>query len=96
MPFLRYTTLAGGIKFAPLDKDVTSLGRSKECDVVLDDGNASRRHCELRRGPNGWILVDLNSKNGTFVNGSAVASWSLSDGDLISIGNQQLLYKLQR
>ena len=58
-----------------LDGPTASLGRSRECDCVLDDPNVSRRHAELRRGIAGdWQIVDLGSTNGVKVNGRRVDS----------------------
>src|SRR5918911_880762 len=48
------------------------LGRSRECDVVVDDANVSRRHAEVRPGPRGWTVTDAGSTNGTRVDGRAV------------------------
>src|SRR5271165_1664094 len=47
-----------------------TVGRSRECDVVLDDAGISRRHAELRPGPDGWTVEDLGSTNGVRVNGA--------------------------
>lgn len=79
-----------------IDKDVISIGRGIDCDVTLDDVMSSRRHCEVRKLQNGYSLVDLSSKNGTFVNGLPVSAWNLSDGDVIAIGNTVLMFKLSR
>ena len=47
------------------------LGRSKDCDIRVEDANVSRRHAELRREGSDWWLVDLDSTNGTELNGTA-------------------------
>lgn len=96
MPFLRYTSPEKGVQFFPLDRDVTTVGRSRECDVVLEDLNVSRRHFQVRRSGNAYILEDLKSKNGTHVNGAPVEHWNLSDGDLIAAGDTKLLFKLEK
>ncbi len=97
MPFLRYAGVGQGVQFFPLDKEVVTIGRSKECDVKLEDINVSRRHCQVRRAEGGvYILEDLKSKNGTYVNGAPIQHWNLSDGDLISVGDQKLVYKVER
>lgn len=95
MPYLRVTDPQGGSRYVSLH-DVTSLGRGKDCDVVLDDGQASRRHAEVRKVGGSYVVTDLKSKNGTYVNGSPVSSWTLREGDLISIGNAQMVFKLQK
>lgn len=96
MPFLRYAPPGQEVRFFPLDKDVVTVGRSRECDIHLEDLNVSRRHCQVRKGEGGYVLEDLQSKNGTYVNGAPVQRWVLSDGDLVIVGDQKLLYKLQK
>ena len=61
------------------------LGRSKDSDVQVEDANVSRRHAELRRGGS-WWLVDLDSTNGTELNGKRVQKAKLSEGDTITLG----------
>ena len=53
------------------------LGRSKDCDVQVEDANVSRRHAELRREGASWWLVDLDSTNGTDLNGKRVRRMQL-------------------
>jgi len=96
MPFLRYAPLGREVQFFPLDKEVITLGRSRECDIRLEDPNVSRRHCQVRKMEGGYVLEDLQSKNGTYVNGSPVQRWVLSDGDLIILGEQKLAFKLEK
>jgi pSer/pThr/pTyr-binding forkhead associated (FHA) protein len=70
-----------------LDGDGVTLGRAPDCDVVLDDRGASRRHARIERAADGgWLLVDLGSKNGTRVNGVAIRSARLREGDRIELG----------
>ena len=57
-----------------LDGGKVVLGRSKDCDVQVEDANVSRRHAELRREGSTWWLVDLDSTNGTELNGKRVAA----------------------
>ncbi|MHC4608053.1 MAG: FHA domain-containing protein [Planctomycetota bacterium] len=92
---LRYTLPGKGTMKFELEKELTLIGRSKEADIFLDDPMSSRRQCEVhKRAGGGYILVDLGSKNGTYVNGSAVSTWSLTDGDLISIGETTIMFRL--
>ena len=54
-------------------RDSVVIGRGTECDVVIRDGKASRRHCQLTRKEGGaFLLEDLGSKNGTYVNGARI------------------------
>lgn len=70
------------------------VGRSRECDVRVDDGNVSRRHFELvQDGPTTWVVADLGSTNGTEVNGKRVSGRKrLDDGDRITIGGTELVF----
>jgi hypothetical protein len=68
------------------------LGRSKECDVQVSDANVSRRHAELRQEGSSWWIVDLDSTNGTEVNGKRVPRAKLADGDSITLGSTELVF----
>ena len=63
------------------------------CDIVLDDRNVSRRHAEIRRRGPVVVLVDLDSTNGTIVNGRRVREHPLADGDRITLGNSRLTFE---
>jgi hypothetical protein len=76
-----------------IDKRRVVLGRSKDCDIQLADPNASRRHAELRQEGAGYWLIDLDSTNGTLVNGRRAARAKLESGDLITIGSTELLFE---
>jgi len=80
-----------------LDGPVAVLGRSRECDCVLDDPNISRRHAELRRSSNGdWQVVDLGSTNGVKVNGRLVDRSRLSPGDEVIIGTTRFTFDIEQ
>jgi diguanylate cyclase (GGDEF)-like protein len=64
-----------------------TIGRQAGADLQLDDDHASRLHVRLERREEGWAAVDLDSKNGTFVNGERVSDQQLGDGDLLVIGS---------
>ncbi|WP_080801235.1 FHA domain-containing protein [Arabiibacter massiliensis] len=69
------------------------IGRESKNDIAVKDINASRTHAELRRDPRGlWVLTDLGSTNGTFVNGREISSQPLADGDQIVIGVTNFLF----
>ena len=68
------------------------LGRSRECDVRVDDPNVSRRHAELRQEGATYWLVDLDSTNGTELNGPRVSRAKLSDGDRITVGSTEIVF----
>ena len=88
-------TLTVDGRVVPITSDRVVVGRSRECDVRVDDGNVSRRHLELLRERDGtWTLVDLGSTNGTEVNGRRVERrTALEDGDRIAIGGTELLFE---
>lgn len=75
-----------------LDGDQVTVGRLKECQIRLDDANVSRRHAAFIRLPDGWAIEDLDSTNGTRVNGRSVTRTRLHDGDIIEIGLSRLVY----
>jgi len=72
---------------------VITLGRAPSNDVVLHDERASRFHAEIRSGDAGWIVRDLQSRNGTLVNGEGIAAdQPLSAGDVVRIGNVHVVF----
>ena len=79
-----------------LDRRAVVLGRSKECDVVLDDRNVSRRHAELIRNGDGFLLRDLDSTNGCAINGKRVREAPVAPGDTITIGSISLRLETTR
>jgi hypothetical protein len=87
-------TLTVGSRVVPVTGDRVVVGRSRECDVRVDDGNVSRRHFELGRSEgSGWTVVDLGSTNGTEVNGRRITRRTpLDDGDRIAIGGTELVF----
>jgi hypothetical protein len=80
----------------PLEPGRTAtVGRLPSCEVLLNDPNVSRRHCEVRPQGSDWVLADLGSTNGSRVNGSAVGEHVLRDGDVITIGGTRLRYEVR-
>src|SRR5204863_5621182 len=76
-----------------LTKRCVVLGRSRDCDVQLSDPNISRRHAELRQeGATFWI-VDLDSTNGTELNGEPTKRARLENGDRITLGSTELVFE---
>jgi hypothetical protein len=76
-----------------LNDEAATIGRLPDCAVPLSDPQVSRQHAEVRRGPDGFRVVDLGSTNGTTVNGSIVSEQALRDGDVISVGNTAIRYE---
>jgi hypothetical protein len=72
-----------------------TIGRSRDCDVVLDDVGVSRRHAEVRPSADGWRIADLGSTNGVLLNGKQVVdAESLHPGDRLELGSTQILFEL--
>lgn len=81
------TLVAHGGQRIVLTGSPVVLGRHADCDLVLQDEQASRRHAQVEPGPDGFVLVDLGSTNGTLLNGHRVDSpVPLSPGDQIVVG----------
>ena len=78
-----------------LDEPVVSMGRLESNDVCLEDPFVSRHHCVIRNEGDEYRIEDLNSANGTYVNGDRVNTGSLKEGCLIAIGNSRFLFKFQ-
>ena len=74
----------------PLGTATIVIGRSKQCDVPLADGNVSRRHAEISPNGDGWVVRDLDSTNGTSVNGRRIRTQAVGDGDEITLGTSAL------
>ena len=75
----------------PLGSEPLAIGRDPENELVLDDRRVSRRHAEIRLRLGRYTLYDLQSTNGTYVNGRRVAEIVLSDGDRVQIGGSELV-----
>ena len=72
-----------------------TIGRSRDCEIVLEDTGISRRHAELRPGPDGWSVEDLGSTNGVLVNGRQIhGAQSLESGDRVELGSTEILFEL--
>jgi hypothetical protein len=68
------------------------LGRDLSCDISLNSSFVSRYQNLFMETSEGWMLIDLNSTNGCFVNGRKIAEHRLRDGDLISVGHHQIRF----
>jgi hypothetical protein len=67
-----------------------TIGRSGDCHLVLADDTVSRRHAELRAEGGRWLLRDLGSSNGTYVNGRRVLEAEVRPGDLLHLGGAEI------
>jgi hypothetical protein len=75
-----------------LDKEVTTVGRHPESDIFLDDVTVSRRHAEFTRRGDGFVVRDVGSLNGTYLNRERIDDAGLSNGDEVQIGKFRLVY----
>jgi hypothetical protein len=77
----------------PLVRDAYTLGRHRNNDIVVTDPKVSSFHARLDRSPDGFVLVDLNSRNGSWVNGQRYPSVLLRTGDEIRVGTARIVYR---
>jgi hypothetical protein len=78
----------------PLGRDTYTLGRHRNNDIVISDPKVSSFHARIDRGSEGFTLIDLKSRNGTFLNGRRIETGALSTGDEVRLGTAKLLYKV--
>jgi pSer/pThr/pTyr-binding forkhead associated (FHA) protein len=93
-PVAILTVTAGpdmGFKFRIKPTAVTRIGRETDNEVVLDDQATSRRHAQIQFQDGKYVLTDLGSANGTLVNDQRVTERTLSDRDVIRIGQNVIL-----
>ncbi len=90
----RLVVLSGELRGREIDvtADVVTVGKSRQCDVVLPDESISRDHAEIRREGEGYRVVDNGSTNGTFVGSARVSDAFLSPGDVLGLGKVQLRF----
>ncbi len=86
------TSLPDG-RVYPLHRSPTTLGRSPDNDIILDDRRVSRHHAHLLAEADSILLRDLQSANGTRVNGKRVTEQKLRTSDLISLGGVELVFR---
>ncbi|MDD5544747.1 MAG: SpoIIE family protein phosphatase [Acidobacteriia bacterium] len=86
-PRLYYNDLLGARTIIPLAQQVIRLGRNSENLVVLNDPSISRFHAEIRPAGVDYLVVDLNSKNGTWINGERIRERKLTHGDRLTLGS---------
>src|SRR4051812_20310837 len=87
MPMKLILTLSGRtLERYEFDKESVKIGRNEDCEVTIDNLGVSRYHAEIVQKDGFYVLRDLKSNNGTFVNGRRIENYNLNDGDEISIG----------
>lgn len=76
-----------------IDKENSVLGRDGSCDYVVEDDSVSRQHVRIRKEGDAFVLFDLGSGNGSYVNGEPVQRVELQDGDVLKVGETLILFK---
>ena len=93
MPEIAIQTAGGTRERYPLAKERVSIGRSRESDIFLPDQWLSRHHAAVEQREGAFWVGDLNSKNGTLLNGESVREWRrLRPGDVITLGEHTLTF----
>jgi hypothetical protein len=78
----------------PLTRDSYTLGRHRNNDILVSDPKVSSFHARIDRSQEGFVLVDLKSRNGTFLNAKKIESGLLKTGDEVRLGTARLIYKV--
>jgi Protein of unknown function (DUF3662)/Inner membrane component of T3SS, cytoplasmic domain len=79
----------------PLSAQGVTIGRSRGCDITIEDAGISRRHAEIRRSEDGWTVADLGSTNGVRLNGRDVrGAQPLDPGDRVELGSTEIVFEL--
>jgi pSer/pThr/pTyr-binding forkhead associated (FHA) protein len=84
--------IVDGIRVIPLTQPIVNIGRRVDNTLVIDDPRVSRTHAQLRAINGRYIIFDLNSTGGTFINGERVTQSILYPGDVISLAGADLIY----
>ena len=93
--YLEMSLPDGGKQEFELSKSQITLGRDPSNDIILTDSKVSRMHARIEIDDKGGVrLIDLGSTNGSKLNGEKVAEMRLSPGDIITLGDRQLIYKV--
>lgn len=92
MPKLMIKFESAFIREVKLDKPAFTLGRKPDNDITLDNAAVSGHHCKVYESGGTWFIEDLNSTNGTFVNGKKVLKAGLKTGDTVTVVKYSLLF----
>lgn len=84
--------IVNGKRHVPLEETVLHIGRQLDNDLVIDDSTVSRRHAQIRWRFGRFVIHDVGSKAGTFVNGKPISESVLQSGDIVTLGKVSLIY----
>lgn len=76
-----------------LKQEVVKIGRSKDNDIVINSQLVSKKHCQITFFDDHYVIEDLNSKNGTFINGEKVDKKELKDGDILTFSTPKPMFR---
>ncbi len=94
MPKLTLLVGRKALQVYDLPKDVILVGREDGADIVIDNPSVSRRHAEFRKEGDGWVVVDLGSSNGTFLNGIRLEGpQPVVAGDEVGLGKFSIVFE---
>src|SRR5918999_1241103 len=90
----RLAAISGKLKGAifALNEETLVVGRETAANLCIADASVSRRHCKIEKKDQGFVITDLDSLNGTFVNDLPIRSRVLDHGDRVRIGESQFLF----
>jgi len=88
--------IVNGARVYPLEQSLVNIGRSSDNDLIIKDGRISRKHAQLRAIRSKYVLSDLNSKGGTYINGQRITQQSLTPNDVISLAGVPVVYSQDR
>jgi pSer/pThr/pTyr-binding forkhead associated (FHA) protein len=81
--------------YAAMRRGQLIIGRAQHCDLCLHDPQVSARHATIQQTPGGYVLTDLNSTNGTYVDGQRVQQVQLRGGERVRVGHSELLFSAE-
>jgi len=84
--------ILGGSSIIPINQSVVNIGRRLDNQIVIEDPRVSRVHAQVRAARNGFVIFDLDSKGGTFVNSRRINQAILEPGDVISLAGVKLIF----
>jgi hypothetical protein len=87
--------IVDGMSVFPIEQTITNIGRRPDNHLIIDDGRVSRTHAQLRFIHDEFVIFDLDSRGGTFVNGVRVSQSNLQAGDVISLAGVPIVFGLE-